>query len=184
MEKSINVTPLTKCRMIDRILHKVREFMPHYYKKEVAHFSVEAKPLCFLRRWFTYVVGRRVRFKITITNNSNIVDATTLYMFESVNGKENYVTKYTKEKLADKYNGIFIGENITDEGRLEYKIGTSSSPNNQQKAIFSCKPIDFRDRFAWLFFTIILSVTITKYWDSITAVLKMVWGFLKNLIHL
>jgi len=32
MEKSMNVVPLTKCRIIDRFLHKVRDTYANVYK--------------------------------------------------------------------------------------------------------------------------------------------------------
>ena len=154
--------------------------MPHYSKEEVAHFEIEAKPLCFIRRFFPYLVGKSVRFRITIKNQREDTDGTTLYMFESFNGKEKYISKFTKDKLSNKHSEIFIGNRITNEGSVEYKIGTSSSPYKNQTTIFWCKPIDALDRFAWLVFSIVLTAALTTYWETIWATLSALWGSLSG----
>ena len=119
--------------------------MPHYYKTQIAHFEIETKPMCFLRRWFTYFVGKRVKFKIMINNTRDIIDSTTLYLVESFCGEEKEIKQYNK--IANQQIEIYSGNRIDGEGEIKYKIGTSTN-SHYLTTIFDCKSYNARDRWS------------------------------------
>ncbi len=109
--------------------------MPQYHNAKVDRFDVAIKAKRNFLCWLPYFVGDRISFQLQITDPSELMDSTTLHLFEIFNGEEKTLKKFERATINGSWNDI-IGNPIDREGNVIYKLGGSSKSSNAQ-TIFS-----------------------------------------------
>lgn len=103
--------------------------MPQYHNPKFDRYRIETKPKIFLRRWFPYFVGNNVAFLMRITDPEQVVDSTTLYVFEVFGDRERRIKEIERQTLPEGWIPI-LGNPIEREGDVIYSVGSSYGGKN------------------------------------------------------
>ena len=104
--------------------------MPTFSTAKSGDFRFVVKPKSFLRRFFPYFVGDRVKFDVTFSKADSIPDGSIFFLFEFFGGDEKRSLSHVSCSTVLNKTITFIGNPIDREGDVRYRLGFSEVANN------------------------------------------------------
>lgn len=108
--------------------------MPNYHSKKIGLFLIDVKPDIFIRRFWPYFVGNKVKFRIHFSRLDSAVDGTIFHIFEIFGSEERTLQKFDNIDVNNKWITV-IGNPIDHEGDVIYRLGFSSNSKGSQTIV-------------------------------------------------
>ena len=144
MLKSINATSLTKCRIIDKVLHKVREIMPEYFHGEFNGLKIDVtdqRPINSIFNWYPYFNGDTIKLDVHIdkTNEFDFKEWGRYKLYQKLPNRPEMQIKWDKGKEEQEAVDFTLSNTymIAGEGEIEFRLVCflPLEENNYQKGI-------------------------------------------------
>jgi hypothetical protein len=119
--------------------------MPQFRNAKLDRFEIDIMPKNVLRYLFPFFVGDEVVLKMRITDTRQLLDSTSISVFEIFNGEEKIILKLDRVEIKKGWQ-IVSGNIIDREGDVIYKVGIGNAKSVNAKTIFSTSVIN-KDRW-------------------------------------